>query len=367
MHVTNFISFVHLGDHPAPHVLPNMRRIRDQVKNSNIEVILSATNKQILEQAAHEGFLTHFYSGNEELNSIFSKHMDSHDHSFRKGFWRFSIERLFVFEQIYSIYNCNKILHLESDVMTAPNFPYAKIFELNHLTWCRFNESADVGALIYFPSSEKVKEFSRHLISALEINPGLTDMTALNRISQANTEINFFPVAENVQSRYLDDSNLSDITRTRVSELYPILGGIFDPAPLGMFVLGQDPRNNWGVIERKVKLPHSGIKEDEFQLLLTNEGLIKTNDNLNIFCLHAHSKDLRLFTRDNTKFLRKIFHKNNTGEKNREFSPRAFLSIYKDYQERGKLFSLFANLPISLKIREIKFVKRLENLLRSRS
>ena len=180
----NIVLFVHLGDGQVKHLLPNMERIRQQVSGSEIEVVLVATNEKLLEEATFRNFSTSRYITEPHIGKILDLHKNDHDHSFREGFWRYSVERLFAIAQIHEQYPMSRILHIESDIFTLPNFPYNSIFDMRTTIWCKFNESSDVGALIYIPYIEESRKLKQNLIELLGADSKFTDMSALNSIAQ---------------------------------------------------------------------------------------------------------------------------------------------------------------------------------------
>lgn len=361
---TRLVAFVHLGETKPKHLFPNMRRVRNQTRNAGIEVVLIGTSQELLREANNQGFQAMQYDTAPEVESLLLDHEKVFDHDFRRGFWRFSIERLFALASIFDQIEDAMVLHIESDILTFTNFPFETIFGLEETTWAKLNEATDVGSLIFLPSREKSKLFSSTLAEVLTQEISLTDMTALSKLGMQDPRVRYFPIAESSTSEYLNFSNLSHASSMRVTDLYPKFNGIFDSAPIGMFELGQDPRNNWGLVRRGIKLDHSGVFAERYKLVLCNDGTLKTSKGIEVFCLHVHSKEVKLFKEDGEKFLQRKLKKRNSKFGKISFSFVAFGEMLGDYRERGKLFVLFMNFPPLMKIRQFKLVQILEDWFR---
>jgi len=344
-----------------------MQRVAAQIKGKNIEVVLAATSDNLISEARSLNFRAIKYSTKPEVQLVFDLHTREHDYKFRDGFWRYSIERLFAISDVFEQLDAGSILHIESDVITFNNFPFSEVFQLKNTTWCRFNDESDVAALLFLPSHENSQLLNTQLLELMALNPNLTDMSALSRLGQVHSSVDYFPLVEKSDSIYLNSNTTSDKSAYKVSELFKKFNGIFDAAPLGMYILGQDPRNNWGIVRRKIKLPHSSISPEHFKLRLNQAGNLVAEDGMNIYCLHAHSKEMKLFAADNSKAMNKILVKNESFKRNAEFSIQAFFELIIEYRKRRKLFSLMMNLPYIRSARNRKFIKIFENILRGKN
>jgi len=361
------VLFIHLGEGKVRHLFPNMQRVAAQIRGKNIEVVLAATNDNLISEARSLNFKAIKYSTKPEVQSVFDRHTQEHDYKFRDGFWRYSIERLFAISDVFEQLDAGSILHIESDVITFKNFPFSEVFQLINTTWCRFNDDSDVAALLFLPSQEKSELLKMQLLELLADNPNLTDMSALSLLARIHSSIDYFPLVERKDSLYLNSNTTSPKSADQVSKLFKKFNGIFDAAPLGMYILGQDPRNNWGMVRRKIKLPHSSISPELFKLQLTQTGNLSTEDGVNVYCLHAHSKELKLFAADNSRIVNEILEKNKSSKKNSEFSIRAFLELIAEYRKRKKLFSLMVNFPYIRSARNRKIIKFFESMLRGKN
>jgi hypothetical protein len=98
------------------------------------------------------GVRVELYSTTKETQSLFALASKKLDHNFRDGFWKYTFERLFALQQYHEKHSDSKILHIESDVLLLPEFPWKSFAELNSLAWLNVNETHDVAALVYLPN-----------------------------------------------------------------------------------------------------------------------------------------------------------------------------------------------------------------------
>ena len=74
---------------------------------------------------------------------------------FRNNFWLLSLERLLVLSEVHNEYLESRILHIESDVLLLPNFPWDIFNDLNTLFWSTYEPDRDVAALLFSPSAKE--------------------------------------------------------------------------------------------------------------------------------------------------------------------------------------------------------------------
>ena len=213
------------------------------------------------------------------------------DSNFRNGFWQTSLMRILVLKTFHDRYPNEPILHVESDVILLPAFPFEPISRLSELFWNSFGDKADVAALIYSPNSIETSFLVSSLRLHLKANPRATDMTALFAIRQENP----------VRCRVLPTSPLD--------QSFSSLPYVFDGAILGMWLFGQDPRNHYGYQPRFRNLSESfytltrrSVKVDEIgSPYFFQNGIIAP-----IASLHIHCKDKRLFIKGGELLTRRI-------------------------------------------------------------
>jgi hypothetical protein len=313
------LVFVHLGNAKARHLRPNIKRAKRLFPDIPITLIYSET--KFIRQYTSLGVNFYQYRQISDENHILSNL--SHNSKFRNNFWRFSIERLYALEQWHSKNPSEKIIHVESDILIMPNFPFTKFSSLNILGWCSFNQTHDVASIIYSPNFSETKWLIKELNQLLISDPSLTDMTALRHLKIA------FPD----RSMYLN-SNAG----------IKILGGALDAAPFGMWLCGRDPRNHWGVIRRFMKLPESEIDPSQYIVSFNSETELMlesiSSSPMFLFNLHVHSKQKALFGKQWQATLKFYVYTSKLKFLRSWFSPRAFLQLASDYVNRNGRKSL---------------------------
>jgi hypothetical protein len=283
------IVFVHLGPVIPAHLSANIKRIQRIWPTIRITLILD----HILESPS--GTDIYLYKRNSETQKIFSKSNQEND------FWAKSLERLFALaDYALSEDSQNVILHVESDVLLMPNFPFAEMSKIQQLTWNRYNDKKDVGALVLIPNRQMAGVFNEAIVKTVKSHPGITDMTLLSILS------NELGVATTFSNHWIPENESYLGTR---QSLNPVLvsdfklRGIFDPAQIGMWIAGLDPRNTFGFTKYQDKsfIENGDSEIDPSRIRFTFDqdkyllGDMKNEITIPIWCLHIHSKNLKLF------------------------------------------------------------------------
>jgi hypothetical protein len=327
------IVLVHLGTSQATHLWKNIGYLRKQWPQLKITLIGDQLSTE--KKSNDLGISYVDYQPNEtEKNLVFST---NHDSSFRKGFWNYSLLRLFAVIRFAEEKETGVVLHIESDVLLMENFPFNVFTELTKPAWLRFNESHDVASIFAIPNKQTALWLRSRFYELLSNGKHLTDMTLLSQISHEEAQrVELLPIAHNEKDLILRKSEISKDELTRVTENYDKYGGVFDSAPIGMWLLGQDPRNHKGKLKRFINLSHSFIQPNQVKLQsIEKERQIMYDQGTPIFDLHVHSKELKYFT--NSKALFISTQSSQTLTKAERFLPFTFLRITLDYFNRRGL------------------------------
>jgi hypothetical protein len=278
------IVFVHLNTSIPEHLLANCRRMKSLFPECDLHLIHNSAS----DLRSELGITTHKIDISK-YEHIFRNHKWSM--KFRQGFWQSSMLRILVLEQFHELYPEDPILHVESDVILMPNFPFREICQQNLPHWNSFGHDADVGALLYSPEKKYTKLLVDSLRLAIEKNQYFTDMTALNFVRKENPEtFKLLPTSS------LDSS-------------FEKLPFIFDGAIFGMWLFGQDPRNHYGFQPRFVNIPESKYQIMKKTIFFSDAGLLTLREEFKvsqIVTLHLHCKDTRLFKPDSKLFKKRI-------------------------------------------------------------
>ncbi len=325
------LVFVHLNTPVPKYVWVNIKRIVREFPS--LRVVLISDLDVNLEKAKALGIIARAYEADQELLDLLANRTLNNE--FRNGFWKTSILRLFAYLE-YVEAKDSPAIHIESDILLMNNFPWEKLYLLKRIAWLQFNGERDVAALITCPNSIEAKWLNANLRKEIKLNRTCTDMTLLSQISKkCKDRVDLLPIAPNIGSKlfHLDSTNEA---RSTNSALYAELGGIFDGAALGMWLYGQDARNNFGLLKRHVNLTQSYIDTVDLHVVYNGGNLFYVEDNQlhKIFNLHLHSK-IEMDFGKLWKF-RLFFHSKLASVTNEliTFAPRKFLEIVRGHIEK---------------------------------
>ena len=294
--------FIHLGKSPAKHLWLNLGRHKRLFPE--IETYLIIDEERHIRNIPKDIKIIQFERKNQFLQQEI---MGGHDHKFRRGFWRFSLERLFALAEFHETIPNKGMLHIESDVLLMPNFPWHEVDSVNKSLWNNYNEERDVAALLYYPNFKIHSEIIIIVQDLLTKNPLHTDMTVLAEVRKMSTVPNsFFPsVARDVPDLKNLSNKAGSLFLEKIGDSSFFETGIFDGAPIGMWLLGHDPRNNYGAnIVHDLSPIVSGdsiIDPSRVDYEMDYHGNIiiasrLTQKKTTLWCLHVHTKSLKLFS-----------------------------------------------------------------------
>ena len=244
------------------------------------------------------------YESNSEVNDLFG--FFKNNLNFRNGFWRYSLERIFAINDLHRNIPNAKLLHLESDVLILPNFPFLKFENMNSLAWCNYNKTKDVASLLFTPSFTKSRWLAEKVLEEFKCNSNVNDMKALSLISRKYPKkIKILPSlpSEN-KSKLINQNSKTELNDTSIlSAYFDLFGGIFDSAPIGMWLLGQDPRNHFGKLilhdDSFISSGDSFVNPSGVTYDINENGCIFINDENRrypLYCVHIHSKEQKVFS-----------------------------------------------------------------------
>lgn len=294
--------FVHLGKSPVTHLWKNLQRHADLFPEVETYVIL---DQFIHVKNIPDGInLYMFKRENQFLNEGI---LNAHDQKFRRGFWRFSLERLFALIEFHEEHPQRKILHIESDVLLLPNFPWDRLSKSEVPMWNNYNQDRDVSALLYFPDYTRHLKLIKNIKAKLDENPKHTDMTVLAALREdVNVVCSLFP---SLNPQLIDMKNVANVSNSdliaKVSTGNMFGDGVFDGAAIGMWLTGHDPRNRYGkLLLHDSSLLFSGDSlvdpravgyemDEQGHLYLVSKS---RGTRVSLWNLHIHSKSLKLFS-----------------------------------------------------------------------
>jgi hypothetical protein len=250
----------------------------------------------------------------------------NHDLEFRDGFWAKTLERFNALNDWHSKNQDARLLHLESDILTLPSFPWASFENRGKLAWCGFSATADIGSIFFSPNAKETDWLNREIQRFIREDPDGTDMTALWSAASQNPHR-----VQRLPTNFEDIMDESD--------------GIFDGAEYGMWITGQDPRNHNGFIKRNLSIRDSFASPDKCSFHLEQSGILsveRDGHEIPLHNLHIHSKREALLGLNWRRTLEKDLIKSRKNRLTTTFSLRAFWFLVKDYKLRRGVVSIYS-------------------------
>lgn len=346
--------FVHLGPKIPKHLLLNLQRQVDLFPNIKTVLIVDhAINIRIPEPVEIYTFVE-----SSEDSVLFQKMEENSNFGFRNGFWKYTFLRLFALGDYHDKNPENSLLHIESDVILLPNFPWKKFHNLENVAWMRVNDFNDIAALVYLPSHKKTRFFIETIRGYAEENPKTTDMFSMFKFSTENKSTHSY-LPSITPERLREGISI----KNGCTDLLELFGGYFDPLALGLWYFGQDPTNSYGVSTRYVDQVHHDYFAPSAKLAFTDEKLSDVSG-IEIFALHVHSKDLSLFSSNWRESLSRFLQDERVGRRRKTFKLRAFKGAIQDRTLRAHLWVLAARIPGVLQLRKVEKLQKIKNNLK---
>jgi len=118
------IVFIHLGSKIPKYLLRNLERTQNLFPDYKIVLITNKPNFSL------ESIFTYTFEENSRTEILFSKIEKNLNMDFRKGYWKFTLQRIFALASYQNSYRDESVLHVESDVILLPNFPFDKLWAI---------------------------------------------------------------------------------------------------------------------------------------------------------------------------------------------------------------------------------------------
>jgi len=325
------VVFVHLGPAKASHLKRNIAHVAKNFPELEITLITSPeANSSLVDikNINHYKYRT-IKDVSNTINSL------DHNPKFRKGFWFYSLERIYALRDWSRQFPGEPFLHIESDILLMRDFPFNRIFEVDRLAWTRHSDGADVATFVYSPNFHEIEWVAEQITQIVRSDANSTDMSALASISQNNPN----------RVLILPSSVASALNIQKKQDLINYFGGIFDPAAYGMWLTGQDPRNNLGVIRKFLAPPGAEVNPADYTYKSWPLGTLKIldkNKEISLFNLHLHNKRLSLFGRFWILYLWLDVANSQKRLFKSSLSLRAMWAILADFHHRHGLFTFKA-------------------------
>lgn len=275
----------------------------------------------------------------QEIETILNHPVD-----FRNNFWFVSLARFIAIAE-FSKNSPAPILHVESDVLLAPDFPFHSLSKLEQdYAFPVVSNDLAIASCLYFKSSLAAQTLASFTIKSVNFNTSTTDMHILkNFINDFGGKIQILPSGPYQPSAF-KNADIEFLKQIKSSISY--FDGIFDGFDIGRFLFGDDPRNNRGLSVLRRNDSRTYLDASKIDLLMTKNREFPSVKNISdftvlpIYSLHIHSKKLNIFRE---KYTNKLINRAVSKSKNKSRTIFSF-SVF--------LKSLFAAL-----LRRIRYVR----------
>jgi hypothetical protein len=190
----------------------------------------------------------------------------------------------------------------------------------------------------------------------------MDDMRLLSQISASNPNmVNILPSLPRIESELKNlNSNISHEDLQSISKGFSKFNGVFDPAQIGIWLTGTEPRNYFGITKKfdlnQILESRNFIDPSMVDYNLNDSGILcfhtKEMD-IPIYSLHIHSKNLSYFNENFEKQLSRDVSVGSSREVKRSFSPKILGDLIRQNWRNGTLLRFLSWLPILVGLRRI--------------
>jgi hypothetical protein len=234
----------------------------------------------------------------------------SHPADFRNNFWFISLARFIAIAEVSREWS-KSILHVESDVLLAPDFPFELFWTLKEdFAFPIVSQDLAIASCLYIKNGCAAGELAKFTMDSVLSNNSTTDMYILKDfVNQYPEKVRVIPSAP-YQPNAFQNSSEEFLNQTKSAISY--FHGIFDGFDIGRFLFGDDPRNDRGFSVLRRNDSRTYLDASKIDLLVTEERDFPSVRNsldlsvVPIYSLHIHSKKLNIFRENHTnKLIRK--------------------------------------------------------------
>lgn len=296
------IVFIHFGAKLPKHLRLNLERT----------ILLFPTQKIFLiSDKAHLNLPNLVSNFVVNLDSESSTVMSQLHHPmwFRENFWFSTLRRFLVFSDFMKVHS-GPLIHVESDVVLAGDFPLLNFQKLEKtFAFPLISESQGIPSILYIRNNEGADQLRKLTISEASQNPGTTDMLILRKLlDEKPGDVFVLPGGPRTITCYRPDTSNAFLNMQNLG--WGLVGGVIDGAAIGQYLAGDDPRNNRGIRNIYVDSKYSSLLPSQMNLKFspTRNFIDFDVDGMDspVYCLHIHSKDLNFFKAESfSKILQK--------------------------------------------------------------
>jgi hypothetical protein len=342
------VIFVHLGGSLPKYLVLNLDRFSKVFPE--IPYVLIVNDTKMYLYCKKRNIPVFLYENQDALIDLYLANTHGKE-KFRSNFWRFSLERLFAIFDFHRLHPSRAILHIESDVLVLPNFPWEMITQSSSLMWNSYSVDRDIASLLYSPSFEASKFLENELKKFLTLGQKHTDMSILRVFSMNHPEKVIYFNSSKSEFLPLKNALARDHESTRFKTRFlDGANGAFDSAANGIWLTGASVENNFGVVHLHQKNLENSAEIDPSDLefakdSFSNISISYKGKTKSLYSLHVHSKNERLFGPSWELELSKFIEMSSDKSTIKMFKPKEFIDLIAINYRRGELL-LFLKLLI---------------------
>lgn len=314
------LVIVYLGRKTPIYVFRNLLYLKETFPTESLYFI--SDNEESLNKASKIGVKIFKVTPTNE-KTVNLRNRLSHPMGFRDGFWLYTTSRFFAILE-FSDYLNEPFIQVEADVFLFKSFPINKLGECTKISYPLETSNTGAASIFYVPNFWSISEFTSFILESANLNSLETDMTVLGKYWASYPEkVTILPSIAKQET-----TEVFDIAGSAASENLEFFQGLFDPLTYGMHLLGEDPTNARGWIKFGKKPHNHLISKSDLRFEFNDETLflVKEDARYEIFCLHVHSKNLKMFRRES--FPREIQRGMKLAKsEGRRFLPKKFLKL----------------------------------------
>ena len=288
------IVFVHFGKRAPKHLTLNIKRCKKLFPN--IPIIFIANRECKLPNI--KGIEISLYSPSSEWYQL-DQNL-SHPKEFRENFWLTSLARFLALEN-YMAKNPGEILHVESDVILAPDFPFNKFSTMaKSIAFPVISRSQGIASTLYIRDHAAAKKLVTLTLDMSTKDSQTTDMLILRKFYDLYSESMLtMPIGPGERSAYQESAE--EQLLFQMKSALSVFGGCFDGLDIGYFIYGVDPRNDKGKKHLRRVLQNNYLLVSKISVAFSKERNFlnveseKLEKSIPLYSLHIHSKNAKLF------------------------------------------------------------------------
>ncbi len=292
------IVFAHFGKRAPKHLTLNIERCKKLFPNIPIVLITNMECKL----PDIKGIEISFYNPSSEWHQL-DQNL-SHPKEFRENFWLTSLARFLALEN-YLAKNPGEILHVESDVILAPDFPFNRFSTMDKsIAYPVLSRSQGIASTLYIRDHATAKKLVTLTLEMSTKDSQTTDMLILRKFYDLYSEgMQTLPIGPSERSSYQESAE--DQLLLEMKSALSIFAGCFDGLDIGYFIYGVDPRNDKGKKHLRRALPNNYLLVPKMSIVFSEERNFlsveseELDKSIPLYSLHIHSKNAKLFRADN--------------------------------------------------------------------